>query len=556
MFCSRCGKTIRPADEICPSCQAPIGDNRFGGIPYTSAQFTIAPGQETPDSHIEFAPVNAYTRTTYTSMDETAHETGDADSRTTYRPVYEGGSAAEPVRRSMRAAMNPEPEEEEAVQEEIPAVEEEPVYSEPLSRAAQDTLDALDSELQPDEAIDMSQFRTRPIQSSGRAGISRDVTEYIRKLESEQTRKAAGRHRRAAAPQPVYDDYEDRSEDDAEAYAGDYAREDYAERDERSYGDGYEEDYGDEDGVFEDMDDADFEDMRRYSRFAPGQIIKIVVALVLVVALVVGGVMWIRYIRGNSSSAPIEGVSETLYEQGIALIKSHADSAYVNELIGLYQQGESILPVFNRLEQDKAAIAALMPLEPAVNDQDFINALQAIHTNISNAITMDAMASGSAGGADPAKSEGNWQIVANSIAQLEAAKEAAELTAVINGQKITVQAETPAPTATPVVYTPLQKGDKSDAVLKLQERLYRLGYLNDDRDGAFGGKTQTALKVFQERAGLEATGIADSNTQTVLFSDNAPYAEGITTPTPAAQATPEPQVIESVEAVQANPVVS
>ena len=95
MFCSKCGKTIRSADAVCPSCQAPIGDNRFGGIPYTSAQFTIAPGQTT------FEPLNGYTRTTYTSMDNAAHAGDDADSRTTYRPVYEGGSAAEPVRRTL-----------------------------------------------------------------------------------------------------------------------------------------------------------------------------------------------------------------------------------------------------------------------------------------------------------------------------------------------------------------------------------------------------------------------------------------------------------------------
>ena len=537
MFCSKCGKTIRSADAVCPSCQAPIGDNRFGGIPYTSAQFTIAPGQTT------FEPLNGYTRTTYTSMDNAAHAGDDADSRTTYRPVYEGGSAAEPVRRSMRAAMNPEAEEI-IEEEELPAEESIPVFNEPLSQAAQDSLNDLAEDLAPEEGIDMSQFKTRPIQSSGRAGISRDVTEYIRKLESDQTRKAQGRHRRAAAP--VYDDYQERDEGYGEDYGDQYA-------DDRGYDDRGYAGY-DEDSVFDDMDDADFEDMRRASFFAPGQIIKVVIALVLVAALIVGGIMWIRYIRGNSSSAPIEGVSETLYEDGIALIKSHADSAYIDELIGLYQQGESILPVFTRLEQDKAAISALLPLEPAVNDTDFIAALQAIHENISNAITMDAMNAGSTNPDDIAKSEANWQIVANSITQLEAVKEAAELTAVINGQKITVQAETPAPTATPEVYTPLQKGDKSDAVLKLQERLYRLGYLNDDRDGAFGGKTQTAVKAFQERAGINATGIADSATQTLLFSDNAPYAEGVPSPTPSVQSTPQPQVIESVGSVQANPV--
>lgn len=546
MFCSKCGKTIHPTDERCPGCQERIGDNRFGGIPYTSAQFTIAPGQEIPN--YDYAPVNAYTRTSYTSMDEAAQDSGDADTRTTYRPIYDGGESTEDVRRSMREAMNPRPEEEE---EQEAAEQERPTFvsAEPLSPAAQDTLDELDSELAPEETIDRSMFKTKPIQSSGRAGISQDVSEYIRKLENDQNRRAAGRHRRTAAP--IYDDYQERDQQDYAA-EGDYGSsygEDYAEN--RRYDESYEGPYGDE--GFDEMDDGDFDD-RRYSRFAPGQLIKIVIAIVLVAAIVVGGVMWIRHIRGSSSSAPIEGVSETLYEQGIALVKAHSDSAYVNELVSLYESGQSILPVYTRLEADKAAISALLPEEPAANDQTFISALQAIHDNISSAITMDAMSTTSSDANAAAKSEANWQIVSNSIAQLESVTEAAELTAIINGQKITVQAETPAPTATPVVYSTLQKGDKSNEVLQLQERLYRLGYLNDDRDGSFGGKTQTALKAFQERAGLEATGIADSNTQNVLYSDNAPYAAGVASPTPAVQATPEPQVIEAVEAVQANPV--
>lgn len=546
MFCSKCGKTIHPTDERCPGCQERIGDNRFGGIPYTSAQFTIAPGQDIPN--YDYAPVNAYTRTSYTSMDEAAQDSGDADTRTTYRPIYDGGESTEDVRRSMREAMNPRPEEEdeqETAEQERPAF----VSAEPLSPAAQDTLDELDSELAPEETIDRSMFKTKPIQSSGRAGISQDVSEYIRKLENDQNRRAAGRHRRTAAP--IYDDYQERDQQDYAA-EGDYGSsygEDYAEN--RRYDESYEGPYGDE--GFDEMDDGDFDD-RRYSRFAPGQLIKIVIAIVLVAAIVVGGVMWIRHIRGSSSSAPIEGVSETLYEQGIALVKAHSDSAYVNELVSLYESGQSILPVYTRLEADKAAISALLPEEPAANDQTFISALQAIHDNISSAITMDAMSTTSSDANAAAKSEANWQIVSNSIAQLESVTEAAELTAIINGQKITVQAETPAPTATPVVYSTLQKGDKSNEVLQLQERLYRLGYLNDDRDGSFGGKTQTALKAFQERAGLEATGIADSNTQNVLYSDNAPYAAGVASPTPAVQATPEPQVIEAVEAVQANPV--
>ena len=65
------------------------------------------------------------------------------------------------------------------------------------------------------------------------------------------------------------------------------------------------------------------------------------------------------------------------------------------------------------------------------------------------------------------ESEARWQIVNNAIAQLEAAKSAAELTAIINGQTITVQTETPAPTEEPIVYAPLQQGDERTEVMNL-----------------------------------------------------------------------------------------
>ncbi|MDO5323018.1 MAG: peptidoglycan-binding protein [Clostridia bacterium] len=537
MFCSKCGKTIRPDDQICPSCQAPIGDNRFGGIPYTSAQFTIAPGQTS------FEPLNGYTRTTYTSMDDAAQEGGAPDSRTTYRPVYEGGSMPENVRRDVRAAMSPEPEAEpEPDQPERPADERAFAGGEPIFRATQDTLEAIDEELQPDEAIDLSQFRSRPIQSAGRAGISRDVSEYIRKLEDDQSRRG-GRHRRGAAP--VYDDYQERPEDRAGEPESDYAGDD---NENRPY-DGYADDP--QDGVFDDIDDQDYEDYRRAGRFGVSQIVKILIALVVVAAVVFGAIKWIGYIRGSQSSAPIEGVTESFYEQGVALIKSHVQSDYINARIGQYTS-DGTLAMVNALTQDQAEIDALMPAEPAANDATFLSALSTIQESIYSAITMDAMSVGDANAVS--KSEANWQIISNAITQLESAKSAAELTAIISGQKVTVQSSTPEPTQTPVAYTILQKGDKSDDVLKLQERLYQLGYLNSDRDGAFGGKTQTAVKAFQERAGLEASGIADSNTQTLLFSDSAPYAAGVASPTPSAASTPEPEVIQSVENIQANPV--
>lgn len=512
MFCSKCGKTIHPADTICPSCQAPIGDNRFGGTPYTSAQFTIAPGQKT------FEALNNYTRTTYTSMKDAAQEGGEVDSRTTYRPVYEGASAPESVRRDMRAAVNP-PEEEE-VEEENAAPSFTPGV--PLSQTAIDALNELDEDLKPEEEIDRSQFKSRPIQSVGRAGISQDVTDYIRKLEEGQTKRATSRRR-------SYDDY---AEDADQNYAAE---------------EGYD---ADSEEVFDDIDEEDFDDYRA-PRFSVGNIIKIVVALLVVAALAFGIITWVGHVRGNQSSAPIEGVSETLYEQGIALVKTHVDSAYINEMISKYTN-DGVLSMSASLEEGKSAIDALMPAEPAVNDQTFIDALQSIQDNIVSAITMDALSVTSGSETAVEDSEARWQIVNASIQQLEAATSAAELTAVINGQTITVQTQTPAPTVEPITYANLQKGDESNEVMKLQVRLYNLGYLNDDRDGVYGGKTQTAVKLFQETMGMNATGIADSDTQAALYAEDAPYAPGAATPSPAptVQPTPEPanELIQPAEA--------
>ena len=99
MFCSKCGKTLMPEDQQCPHCGNPIGESRFEGTPYTSAQAHIL-----PDSPAGQA-VAAYTRTTYTTMPEEQQQEGAVDSRTTYRPVYDDASAPEDIRKDMRAVI-------------------------------------------------------------------------------------------------------------------------------------------------------------------------------------------------------------------------------------------------------------------------------------------------------------------------------------------------------------------------------------------------------------------------------------------------------------------
>ncbi|MBR2796293.1 MAG: peptidoglycan-binding protein [Clostridia bacterium] len=74
-------------------------------------------------------------------------------------------------------------------------------------------------------------------------------------------------------------------------------------------------------------------------------------------------------------------------------------------------------------------------------------------------------------------------------------------------------------------YRSLQKGSKGDEVKALQQRLIELNYLSGSADGDYGGKTASAVELFQSTAGLTATGIADADTQTALFADDAPKAK-------------------------------
>ncbi len=56
---------------------------------------------------------------------------------------------------------------------------------------------------------------------------------------------------------------------------------------------------------------------------------------------------------------------------------------------------------------------------------------------------------------------------------------------------------------------------------EIQQRLIDLGYLSGRADGIFGERSESALKVFQALAGLESTGAMDDATRQALFADDA-----------------------------------
>lgn len=89
-------------------------------------------------------------------------------------------------------------------------------------------------------------------------------------------------------------------------------------------------------------------------------------------------------------------------------------------------------------------------------------------------------------------------------------------------------------------YSVLTREDENDSVLRLQERLDELGYLNDEYNGYFGEVTEEAVKAFQKAHGLEETGVADAETQERLFAADAKPAAAKPTPEPTAEPDSEP----------------
>lgn len=73
----------------------------------------------------------------------------------------------------------------------------------------------------------------------------------------------------------------------------------------------------------------------------------------------------------------------------------------------------------------------------------------------------------------------------------------------------------------PMTKPTLKKGDRGDEVKTLQEALNTNGY-QLTVDGAFGGKTENAVKDFQNKHKLTADGIVGPKTWEALTADEAP----------------------------------
>ncbi|MEG1548386.1 MAG: peptidoglycan-binding protein [Clostridia bacterium] len=86
-----------------------------------------------------------------------------------------------------------------------------------------------------------------------------------------------------------------------------------------------------------------------------------------------------------------------------------------------------------------------------------------------------------------------------------------------------------APTPTPTPDPTLRKGDESEEVTKLQERLIALGYLElDEPTQLFGPATQDAVRKFQRQVSFNSSeqmqqdGVAGLITLNLIYADDAP----------------------------------
>ena len=85
----------------------------------------------------------------------------------------------------------------------------------------------------------------------------------------------------------------------------------------------------------------------------------------------------------------------------------------------------------------------------------------------------------------------------------------------------------------------LQQGDEGEDVESLQERLQDLGYEVEKTNGYFGVATVKALSSFQIKNKLDATGVMDTDTADILYSNNArPKVDPTPSPTPKPKSTP------------------
>lgn len=75
-------------------------------------------------------------------------------------------------------------------------------------------------------------------------------------------------------------------------------------------------------------------------------------------------------------------------------------------------------------------------------------------------------------------------------------------------------------------YSNILEGSSGESVRLLQERLVALGFATGTPNGEYGSATTASVKLFQQKNGLDQTGVANTYTQAVLYSSFALNIDG------------------------------
>ena len=573
MFCSNCGKSLKSDALICPSCGMTVGESRFDSSRgYTGAQTRLKPGQAV---RVNSSYVNHYSRDDTVESASSGSLPSDEDS--VYRAVKGAGITGYGEDDDREPLFDSRQSEEPAADEATEAEElrEAPKEKKPslfsfLSRNARDHEaesddDEAEQPLPEDTPIDEITEEERQsllhedVEFAPPAGISEDIHAFmegrLQSLDEKDDIPPIKLKKRAKplknedfdadfdelpeeTPETELDDFEDESKPKKQKKQKKAkvkkVKEKKAKRQEEAPPASMEEP-SDDDALYGDdeeyTDEALMNDIKRDKLLKYMRYVLVGLAAVLVV---LGIVALLGNLRSSMNTAPVDEVSYDLWNEGVARMEQRVGQAYRRSMLNLYDPSDmtSYVALREKMTSDLEGLDALMPSNPQRNDSRFINALKAIQVSINNCLANDALAMSDntlTAAQKETQSDVRWSQARNLVEALKASTNTGQLDAIIKQDRVELILQatpTPAPgAATPVPYVSLQKGSKGEEVTKLQTRLSDLGYLTGKIDGEYGNQTKTAVQKFQEKAGLKADGIAGVETQTLLFSDDAPYAK-------------------------------
>ncbi|MBO7359033.1 MAG: peptidoglycan-binding protein [Clostridia bacterium] len=572
MFCSNCGKSLKSDALICPNCGMTVGESRFDSSRgYTGAQTRLKPGQAV---RVNSSYVNHYSRDDTVESSDKGSLPSDEDSM--YRSVKGAGITGygedddrEPLFDSRRND-EPAPDEEfEDEEEQDATAEKKPSLFSFLSRnsrAGEDDGDEAEKPLAADTPVDEITDEERKsllhedVEFAPPAGISEDIHAFMEgrrlALDAEDDIPPI-KLRKRAKPAVKDEDFEADFDELPEEKGGedpfDFEDESKPKKQKKQkkakvkkvkekkskqkepVPDASADEPGEDDALYGDdeeyTDEALMNDIKRDKLL---KYMRYVLAGLAAVLVILGVVVLLGNLRSSMNAAPVEEVSYDLWNEGVARMEQRVGQSYRRSMLNLYDPSDisSYVSLREQMTRDLEDLNSLMPSNPQRNDRRFIDALRAIQESINNCLANDALALSDntlTAAQKETQSDARWSQVRLMVEALKASTNTGQLDAIIKQEKVELILQvtpTPAPGApTPVPYVSLQKGSKGEEVTKLQTRLSDLGYLSGKIDGEYGNQTKTAVQKFQERAGLKADGIAGVETQTLLFSDEAPYAK-------------------------------